>query len=128
MMVVSREGRVLMYNHACEAVIGPSLAIGKDVFDVFPDVNCGPPFEHRSGYIFSTPNNNPANADWVVLSGVPNHIRRCEDLLTQVNGFSELLLESVPRGYAIRKDLERLQTTSAEAVSVLRDFGSASRR
>jgi len=128
MMVVNREGRVLMFNRACEAVIGPSLAVGMDVFDVFPGVDCGPPFEHRSGYIFSAPNNNPSDVDWVVLSGVPNHIRRCEDLLTQVNGFSEPLLESVPRPHPIRKDLERLQTASAEAVTVFRDFGIANRR
>ena len=127
-MVVSRDGRVLMFNPACEAVIGPSLSVGKHVFDVFPNANSGPPFRHRSGYVFTASNNDPSGADGVVLSGIPSQIGRCEDLLTQVNGFSELLLESVSHGNAMWEDLERVHAASAEAISVFRELRLANRR
>ena len=136
-MVVNRDGRVLFFNRACERLFGSSISEGKSLQDLFRRSASSElmRFEHDgSGYVFTIMSESKAfGQDYILLSGARKdarldaerhggHVRRFEDLLTKIDGYSELLLASLESNDPIREDLEQVHDASQEAVSILRVF------
>jgi len=53
--------------------------------------------------------------------------RRCEDLLTEVNGRSELLLADMPSNHPLRLEIEQLHDASAKAIAAFQEACPAPR-
>jgi PAS domain S-box-containing protein len=142
-LVVSRANRVLFFNRACERLFGSSISEGSSLQDLFRESASSERmrFVHeRSGYVFAaSPEANAIGREYILLSAsrrdvrleadpLGGQIRRFEDLLTKIDGYSELLLTSIESGHPIREDLEQVHDASREAVSILRVVAKGSRR
>jgi PAS domain S-box-containing protein len=136
-MGVNRGGRVLFFNRACERLFGSSISEGISLLELFPESRSSDlmRFEQDgSGYVFTIMAESKAlGQEYILLSGARKderfdaeryggHVRRFEDLLTKIDGYSELLLTGIESNHPMREDLEQVHDASREAVSILRVF------
>jgi PAS domain S-box-containing protein len=128
LLIVDRHSRVIVANHACDAVFRSPVRAGTELLDLFPDAKLDRGTRRlthaSSGYVFTSPlDQNGADPGNLVLFGWRDHPRRrLEDLLTEMNAYSELLLSEIASDSAMREDLERVHAASAEAIAVIRDI------
>ncbi|HLJ46103.1 MAG TPA: PAS domain-containing protein [Bryobacteraceae bacterium] len=130
LVVLDGAGRVVIFNRACEGVFGPPLVEGRHLADL-GIVADGEVFEHPSGYVFNVKAaRGGLAADHLILVGTrknglaragnTEHVARLEDLLTEMNGYAELLLCGLEADSPYREDIEHLSSVSNEAIAVLK--------
>ncbi|MGA3028339.1 MAG: PAS domain-containing protein [Bryobacteraceae bacterium] len=144
LLVVDRNGSVLMFNQACEEVFGDALRPGANLQVLFPGIPLRTMLvgqmgkghalrlpHSRSGCLFTFPGSEAWPApDYVVLMGqAPDEVRRArtqaaamhrlENLMTEISGFSELLLADVGSDNPMHEDLSRVHGASRRAMAVL---------
>ncbi len=139
LMIVSATDRVLFFNHACQTIFGSWLAPGQTLQElgIVQDnsIQARPKgariaFECAPGYVFSAvPETSGLWQNAMVLVGVRRtetgreafvaQVRRLEDLITELNGYAELLLCSVDGDSPHREDIEHLCRLSQDAIAAL---------
>ncbi len=154
MVVVDHNIRVQMFNSSCEQVLGPGLIKGSFLHQLFPDtpvwskvfgeMEKGKParlLHQGSGYLFTSSRDGHAGIPEQVLlvgeappgasraSAPGDAIRRLEDLLTEINGYSEMLLADARSDDPAHEDLARVNGASRKAITVLQALsGQGSKR
>ena len=151
LLIVDRNGRVLIFSQACKEVFGAPLRMGANLHALFPDLplrttlsgemergNAVRLPHRRSGYLFTfLGNGDGAASDCVVLMGEsPDDalrtetqtaaMRRLEDLVTEIGGFSELLLAGIRPDDPMHEDLARVNRASQTAIAALRALSERS--
>jgi PAS domain S-box-containing protein len=151
LLIVHRTGRVLMFSQACEAVFGSALRMGTNLHALFPDAplrtmlsgemengNMVRLPDSRSGHLFKTLSIGDGRVpDYVVLMGEsPDAVvrtetqaaamRRLEDLMTEIGGFSELLLSGTRPDDPMHEDLAHVNRASRMAITALQALAGRS--
>jgi PAS domain S-box-containing protein len=153
LLIVDRNGRVLMFSHACEQVFGSALRMGTNLHALFPDVplqamlfgdrergNSVRLPHGRSGYLFSflCTGDGPVPDSMVLMGESPDEVlrtetqaaamRRLEDLMTEISGSAELLLASIRSDNPLHEDLAHVDRASRTAIAALQAMSGGNDR
>ena len=144
LLIVDRNGRVLMFSQASQAVFGAGLRMGANLHQLFPDVPLramqpgerergnGVRLAHgRSGYWFTflCTGDGPVPDSMVLLGESPDEVmrgqtqaaamQRLEGLLTEIGGTIELLLAGLRADHPLHEDLARAGRASRTAMATV---------